>query len=175
MDFIERIDNKMQNIKYGWLDKNGNRHEKLTGFGEQYMLQLPDQLEKSQLGVCWDQVELERKLFADEKVKVRTFFIVHYDDDKCPTHTFLLFKHDGKTYWYDHSWNSMRGLHQYDDVDGALKDIKAKFIDDVLCREYNPDNLVVYEYTAPNKNLSCPEFYAHCEKGKKVKIKNKSE
>ena len=161
----------MQDVEYGWLDKDGNRHEGLDGFGEHYMLQLPDQLEKSRLGVCWDQVELERKLFTDEGIGTRTFFIVHYDGDKCPTHTFLLFANAGKTYWYEHSWSPMRGLHEYNNVNEALNDIKTEFINDELRDGYNPENLIIYEYAAPNKNLSCPAFYAHCEKGKKVGYK----
>jgi len=73
MNFIAKIDEKMADTKYGWLDQNGQRHEKLNSFGEKYILQLPKQLQDSKLGVCWDQVELERKLFKDVGVQVRTF------------------------------------------------------------------------------------------------------
>lgn len=170
MDFISKIDNVMKDIEYGWVDKTGKRHTKLDGFGQKYLLQLPDQLRKSKLGVCWDQVELERELFTENSIPFKTYFIVYYDGDKCPTHTFLIFHKDGKAYWYEHSWTSMRGLYQYENLESALKDIKAKFIDDELNNQYNPKKLFVYEYDAPNKNLSCPEFYKHCENGKRINI-----
>lgn len=170
MNFIARINKNMENIKYGWLDKSGECHEDMDGFGEKYMLQLPKQLQDSKLGVCWDQVELERKLFKDANIDIQTFFIVHYDGAKCPTHTFAIFQHGEKTYWYEHSWLPMRGLHEYPTINEALADIRTKFINNELRNKYDPSNLRIHKYDAPRQNLSCPEFYAHCEKGRVVKI-----
>lgn len=170
MDFIKEIDAKMSSIQYGWVDKNGAKHTNMAHYAEKYMLQMPDQLLKSKLGVCWDQIELQRKLFADVDIATRSFFIVHYDEDKCPTHTFMLFEHDNKTFWYEHAWATMRGLHEYDNLKSAIFDIRNKFINSELSGKYNPQNLVIYEYDAPKKNLSCLDFYKYCEKGKQVQI-----
>lgn len=170
MDFMKEIDAKMLTIQYGWIDNNGGKHTDMTHYAEKYMLQMPDQLLKSQLVVCWDQVELQRKLFADAGIITRSFFIVHYDEDKCPTHTFILFEHDNKTFWYEHAWAAMRGLHEYDNLKSAISDIRNKFINSELSGKYNPQNLVIYEYDAPQKNMSCPDFYKHCENGKQIQI-----
>lgn len=170
MDFIKEIDVKMSPIQYGWVDKNGVKHTDMAHYAEKYMLQMPDQLLESKLGVCWDQIELQRKLFADVGIATRSFFIVHYDEDKCPTHTFMLFEHNNKTFWYEHAWAVLRGLHEYDNLKAAISDIRNKFIDNELGGKYNPQNLVIYEYDAPKENLSCLDFYKYCEKGKKVQI-----
>ena len=170
MDFIKEVDEKMYLVQYGWVDKNGVKHTDMVHYAEKYMLQMPDQLLESKLGVCWDQVELQRKLFSDIGVTTRSFFIVHYDEDKCPTHTFILFEHDNKTFWYEHAWVTMRGLHEYDNLKSAIADIRNKFINSELGGKYNPQNLVIYEYDAPKENLSCLDFYKHCEKGKQVQI-----
>ena len=170
MDAVKEINSEMRQIAYGWLDKDRNRYKKLDGFDEKYILQVPHQLLESKLGVCWDRVELERKLFTEKKIKTSSYFIVHYGRDKCPTHTFILFKHIGKTYWYEHSWTPMRGIHEYKNENDALKDIRAKFIDNELQGKYNPNNLMIYKYTAPNKNLSCSEFFDHCKKGEVIKL-----
>ena len=79
-----------------------------------------------------------------------------------------VFEHDGKTFWYEHAWEIWRGLHEYTDFEAAISDIREKFIDNMLDGEYDPQNLVIYEYDAPMKNLSCLEFYKHCEKGKQI-------
>ena len=168
MDFINEVDEKMSQIEYGWVDKSETRHTDMGHFSEQYMLQTPDQLLESRLGVCWDQVELQRKLFDDSGVATRSFFIVHYDGGKCPTHTFTIFEHDGKTFWYEHAWEIWRGLHEYANFKAAISDIREKFIENMLDGKYDPQNLVIYEYDAPMKNLSCLEFYKHCEKGKQI-------
>lgn len=170
MDFIKEIDAKMSLIQYGWIDSNGDKHTDMAHYAEKYMLQMPEQLLESRLGVCWDQVELQRKLFTDAGVATRSFFIVHYDEDKCPTHTFMLFEHNNKTFWYEHAWTVLRGLHEYDNLKAAISDIRNKFINNELGGKYDPQNLVIYEYDAPKENLSCLEFYKHCERGKQVQI-----
>ncbi|MBQ3309184.1 hypothetical protein IJG78_00720 [Candidatus Saccharibacteria bacterium] len=170
MDFIKEIDAKVSPIQYGWVDHDGTKYTDMSQYAEKYILQAPDQLLKSCLGVCWDQVELQRKLFANAGVTTRSFFIVHYDEDKCPTHTFTIFEYGGKTFWYEHAWTIMRGLHEYDNLRSAVSDIRDKFIQNELNDKYNPQNLVIYEYKKPPYGLSCSEFYKHCEKGQKVKI-----
>ena len=170
MDFIKEIDVKMSPIQYGWVDKNGVKHTDMTHFAEKYMLQMPDQLLESQLGVCWDQVELQRKLFANTGIDGRSFFIVHYDEDKCPTHTFILFERNNKVFWHEHAWAAFRGLHEYDNLKAAISDIHDKFINNELSGKYNPQNLVIYEYDAPKESLSCINFYKHCENGKQIQI-----
>ncbi len=172
MDFIKEIDTEMSKIQYGWVDENGERHTRLTGFSEKYRLQLPEQLQKSHLGVCWDQVELQRKLFSDAGILTRSFFIVHYDGNKCPTHTFTIFEYDGKTYWYEHAWEVFRGLHEYDNFRDAIIDIRNKFIRNELSGEFDPQNLVIYEYGTPKKYLSCQEFYNHCENEKQINLES---
>ncbi len=132
MDFIKEIDAKMFPIQYGWVDSDGGKHIDMAHYAERYMLQMPDQLLESRLGVCWDQVELQRKLFSDISVTTRSFFIVHYDEDKCPTHTFTIFEYDNKIFWYEHAWATMRGLHEYDNLKTAISDIRNKFIDNEL-------------------------------------------
>ena len=171
MDFIKDIDAKMSLIQYGWVDNAGAKHADMAEFAEKYILQMPDELLESRLGVCWDQVELQRKLFNDCGIAVRSFFIVHYDEDKCPTHTFIIFKHGKKVFWHEHAWVALRGLHEYANFKEAISDIQNKFIENELGGKFNSRNLVIYEYAAPAKNLSCIEFYKHCEKGKQIQIK----
>ena len=168
MDFIKKIDAKMSLIQYGWIDNNGTKHTDMTHFAEKYMLQTPDQLLRSRLGVCWDQVELQRELFTDVGITTHSFFIVYYDGNKCPTHTFTIFEHNDKVFWYEHAWTIMRGLHEYDNLKNAISDIRNQFIDNELDSKYNPQNLIIYEYNAPKKNLSCFDFYKHCENGKRI-------
>ncbi len=170
MDFVKEIDAKMSQIQYGWVDSDGGKHTDMAHYAEKYMLQMPDQLIESRLGVCWDQVELQRKLFADAGITTHSFFIVLYDENKCPTHTFILFEHDNKTFWYEHAWAAMRGLHEYSNLKAAISDIRNKFIENELGGKYDSQNLVIYEYDAPKENLSCLGFYKHCENGKQIQI-----
>lgn len=163
-DYRKKIDEAMSQIEYGWVDKDNNKRTEMAGFSDNYRLQLPDELLKSKLGVCWDQVELERKLFSELGIKVTPFFIVYYDEPKCPTHTFILFEDNGKTIWYEHAWQSHAGWHEYESMTDAIRDIRKIFLAEEKLENINPSNLVIYmNYPAPDKKLSCVEFYHHCE------------
>ena len=168
---MNNIIDELSKIEYGWLDKNNNIQKEVNNlFSDNYILQSPEQVIKNKVGVCWDQVELERELFEKKNIKFNTYFIVHYDNDKCPTHTFLIYENNNKYYWFEHSWEKFKGIHEYKNELEALKDIKEKFIKYELNNKYNPMNLCIYKYNKPKYGISCLEFYKHCEKGKNLTI-----
>lgn len=171
MDFIKALDEKMQQIKYGWADERGYTYPDLTGdFAKDYRLQSPDELEKSKYGVCWDQVELERKTLKAAGIKVYSYNIIHYGEDinpKMRTHTFLLFDYDHKTYWYEHAWEKHAGTHQFNSKDEAITAIHEIFIKDELNDKCDKDYIAIYEYSTPKPHLTHSEFYGHCESSPK--------
>ncbi|MBR3898593.1 MAG: hypothetical protein IKJ43_04885 [Bacilli bacterium] len=167
---IQEIIEKMKNIKYGWKDKNENIHYNIDeAFSDDYVLETPEEVLKNNVGVCWDQVELERNLFEKNNINFNTYFIVNYDDNKCPTHTFLIYEDKNNYYWFEHSWERFRGIHKYKNEKEALIDITNKFIKYELKNQ--KDNLCLYKYTKPKYGINCFEFYKHCEQGKKIKFK----
>ena len=156
----------MDSISYGFKDKNGNDVSE-KDFASLYYLQTPEELLQSKCGVCWDQVELERALFLKANMNIKTYFIFMVINDKLPSHTFLTYKENDKYYWFEHSWQSHKGIHEYDSEPLMLKDIKSLFI-----KEYgqNYDSLYLYEYQKPLKHLTSDEFYKYIETQKKIDI-----
>lgn len=171
MDFVKELDETMSKIKYGWADTRGYTYPDLTGdFAKDYCLQTPDELLKSQYGVCWDQVELERKILTDAKIKTSAYNIIHYSEDinpKMRTHTFLLFDYGNKVYWYEHAWEKHAGTHQFNSTDDAITAIKKIFVKDELGNKCDDDYIVIYEYPTPKPHLTLSEFYEHCESSPK--------
>ena len=156
----------MQNIEYGWMDKNNNKHLIVDEtYSDNYLLQSPHEVIQNKVGVCWDQVELERYYFKDSFMNIKTYFLVHYDKDQCPTHTFLTLKKDNKYYWFEHSWKKFRGIHEYKTLSELLLDVRDKFITYELNHKYISNNLMLYEYEKPKSNISSQEFFKHCELG----------
>jgi hypothetical protein len=163
------IMNELDFIDYGWVDKNNNIHKIVDeAFSSNYKLQSPKEVVQNKIGVCWDQVELERYLFDNTNLSYKTYFIVHYDNNKCPTHTFLMYEKNNKVYWFEHSWSKYKGIHKYNSMNELIKDVKHKFISTELNSSYDEMNLVIYEYTKPKYGISVSEFYKHCETGKQV-------
>lgn len=170
-DKIKEIMNIMETIEYGFKDKTGTNilDENPDWNFDSYYLLNPNELLKSKCGTCWDQVELERKLFQDNNINCTTYFIYITDEDMLPSHTFLTFEENNKYYWFEHSWFKYKGIHEYNSKLELLLDVKNKFIKD---HDYvNEDApLFVYEYDKPKEHISCPEFYKYIETQKLVKL-----
>ena len=66
----------MDTIEYGFLDNSSNDIFKDKDveqvFNKIYYLMSPEELLIKKKGVCWDQVELERKLFTNNSIKNKT-------------------------------------------------------------------------------------------------------
>lgn len=161
----------MKNIEYGWVDQNNQKHSVVDEFySDNFRLQSPKEVIKNQIGVCWDQVELERYYFKGNDWNIKTYFLVHYDNDKCPTHTFLTFEKNHKYYWFEHAWERFRGIHEYGSEKELLLDIRDKFIQYELNHNYVQSNLHLYEYQRPKYHITTQEFYKHCENGKQIDL-----
>jgi hypothetical protein len=107
----------MDTIEYGFLDNSSNDIFKDKDveqvFNKIYYLMSPEELLVKKKGVCWDQVELERKLFTNNSIKNKTYFIYADNHDTLPSHTFLVFYKNNKVYWFEHSWYDEKGIHEY--------------------------------------------------------------
>ena len=167
-DYYDEFDvmKLLEPITYGWVDQNGDKHKIVDeSYSDHYLLQSPKEVIKSKVGVCWDQVELERYYFKGNDWNIRTFFIVHYDGEKCPCHTFLTFEKKGKYYWFEHTWGELNGIYEYSSIQELLFDVKRNFVEDILKNQYVEDNLQIHEYNQPKYHISVQEFYRHCEDG----------
>lgn len=164
----------MENIEYGFKDEFGNNIinniEKWDNeFNSFYYLQTPNELLKSKCGVCWDQVELERKLFQESNIDTKTYFIYIIENDMLPSHTFLTYKLDNKYYWFEHSWNKYKGIYEYNSLKELLLDVTKKFRNDhkeVKCNS----PLYIYEYSKPKDHIKCNDFYKYIETQIKIEI-----
>ena len=169
---IKEIMNVMDTIQYGFKDKDDyNIINDVKKWDEEfykfYYLQTPEELLQTKCGVCWDQVELERKLFHDKNIPIKTYFIYLIDNDDLPSHTFLAFKDKDKYYWFEHSWQTYKGVREYESEKALLEDVKEKFLND---HNYNLTKNIfyIYEYQKPVKHISCNDFYKYIETQKLV-------
>ena len=176
MNKILKIMDKLNSIEYGFKDKNGNnlinseRWDK--DFYKFYYLLSPEELLSSKCGVCWDQVELERKLFNDANIDCDTYFIYIDDNENLPSHTFLTFQLNDKYYWFEHSWYDMKGIHEYNNIETLLNDVKIKFIES---RKNEIDSSLkydtyIYKYNKPKYHINCDEFYNYIKTQDKINI-----
>jgi hypothetical protein len=171
---IKNIMDIMNTIEYGFKDENGNNlfnidSEKFANeFDQFYYLQAPFELLNTRCGVCWDQVELERKLFKENAIPFKTYFIYMVDNDSFPSHTFLTYEMNHKYYWFEHSWEKYQGIYEYESELDLLLNIKELFR-----KEYDDANkdylLFIYEYQKPKEHITCTELYRYIGTQKLIK------
>lgn len=161
---VIQLQDYMKSIQYGWLDSKGDIHIVDSEINpDTYILQTPEQVMQNKIGVCWDQVELERMFFEANNINYETYFIVYYDGDKCPTHTFLIYEINNEWYWFENSYEKYRGIRKYKTKDKLLKDVKNKFLNDLFIKNINKDNLGQFRYLKPPYGIGVANFCNHCE------------
>ncbi len=173
MNRVNEIMDVLDTINYGFIDNNGinifddGLNVEHT-FNKVYHLMSPQELLDKKYGVCWDQVELERKLFSEANISFKTYFIYTDDDNYLPSHTFLVYEDNNKYYWFEHSWYDERGFQEYDDLNKLLNIVVEKHIkahDYEIKGEYET---YIYEYKQPKYNITCDDFYKFIYKQKRI-------
>lgn len=109
-----------------WMDKtfqyglriNGRWDPKRNTTSEDWdkylVVQSPQEIEKSKVGVCWDFVSYEAWYFQKNfpGVDYKTYYIQFFNDDDCPSHTILTFEMNGKHYYFECSFRKFAGLYE---------------------------------------------------------------
>lgn len=173
MNKVNEIMKIMNSIDYGYIDDKGinifeNDNNVEFVFSKKYHLMSPDELLSKRHGVCWDQVELERKLFEDNNINITTYFIYIDDKSNLPSHTFLVYNENNKFYWFEHSWYDEKGIHEYKFLNDLLNDVEEKFIQSHKAELNKSYTSYIYKYNRPKFNISCDEFYEFIYKQERV-------
>lgn len=158
----------MDCIRYGWIDNNYNVNgtgddDDEMDFYKYYRLQSPSELIKSHVGVCWDQVELEREWFKKHNIDHCIIYIEINNGEACPTHTFLLYNTENKVCWFEHSWGTFKGIHEYTSISNSIKDIISKH--QRFNNDFNSPIICTQLKDIPKYNCTCEEFmnFAHSQ------------
>lgn len=172
----------LKQIKYGWVDKDGNIHEGVND-ALTFSLQTPIELLNTKIGNCWDMAELERCFFENmTNLKYETYYLLYEDNNGCPSHSILVFYNNDKVYWFEPTFDEeifyYSGIHEFDNITDLLLDLKETFIKNSILREiipkdYNPDNFYIYKYEKPKSHINGYEMREHIDNSTLVFKKQK--
>ena len=165
----ELLEYMKNNIKYGFMGKNGKKYYNQNSiewndWEKECFVQSGEEVLESNIGTCWDQVEFERMWFDQKNINYKTLFIWFEvgRENSLPCHTFLLFEHKEKWYWFENSFEKYRGIHKYDSEEDAIEDVMNKQIEfashNTEFREEDKQTLACYEYKKPPKGLGVNEY-----------------
>ena len=165
-EFLEYMNN---NITYGFIGKNGKKYQNFSSeeWFEEGIVQNGEEVLKSKIGTCYDQVELERLWFENHHFEVKTIFIwfeVDYENNY-PTHTFLVYKENQKWYWFEHAFEDCRGIHEFESLEKAIQTVTSKQLEYAIsigiAKESDKKLIKSYEYMKITKPMDIEEFLNH--------------
>ena len=167
------LDYMDKNIKYGFIGKNGKHYtdttlEEWNDWYLQCIVQTGKEVLKSNIGTCWDQVELERLWFEKHNYCLHTFFMWFEVGraSNLPTHTFLIFENNDKYYWFEHAFEPYKGIHVFNSLYEAVEAARSKQIE-YTKMNYNDVSdkdmqfLTVYNYSKPKEQLNVDAYLKH--------------
>lgn len=164
-------------FEYGWVDQNRKRHRGVND-GEKYLLQSPEELIDSKLGICWDRTELYRDYFKNmTKLKYETYYILYEDGKGCPSHTILVYYNNNKVYWFETMFQNedcyYSSIHEYSSLDSLLNDFKKIWIKDAIIgamipTNYDENNILIYRYNKPKYHINGYEMRNHINNSKLI-------
>ena len=155
------------NIKYGYRSIDDNKlhdpSEDAQYFSNNYRLQSPTQISQSKVGICWDQVELQRRWFEKHGIEHGIFYIELQGQEVTPTHTFLIYHMHDKYWWFEHSWVNMKCIRDYKDLRSALLDVILNYQKE--CNDNTSPIYVSWLKETPQYGISCDQYiqYAHSQ------------
>lgn len=139
---MELMDYMNINTIYGWIDNQGGRHVgNLKNFRENYKISSLDEVIETGLGTCIEQAQMIKSFFDRIGLENKIYCYRRYEteenlDKEVKMHCFVVFFHNGKWYHFEHSNSFDRGIHVYDTLEDALKEIT-----------YRPDKEDIRELT----------------------------
>lgn len=148
----------VKNIRYGYIDNKGTIH--LNVFmnpTDNYFLQSPVELEKSNVGLCFDIVEMYRSFLESKSVICESYYIEYHDGDILECHAFIIEQRKNKL-WYecvDNSWANDFYARGYFDKDLLIKSIYEWF-QNYISEEYkivDKSNFYLNKYDYPKEVL----------------------
>ena len=165
-EFLEYMNN---NITYGFIGKNGKKYQNFSSeeWLKEGIVQNGEEVLKSKIGTCYDQVELERLWFENHHFEVKTIFIwfeVDYENDY-PTHTFLVYKNNHKWYWFEHAFEDCWGIHEFESLEETINTVISKQLEYAIsigiAKESDKKLIKSYEYMKIIEPLTIEEFINH--------------
>jgi hypothetical protein len=135
MSDLFEILNKLDELKYGWIDIYGETHlYSMKDFRKIYKTMSVETVLEKKLGICMEQVYLTHLLLDEKKIPNKMFCTRIYEDENFNDldahehmHCFSLCYIDGFVYHIEHANSEERGIYKYESEEEAISKINAYY------------------------------------------------
>jgi len=135
MNDLFEILNKLDELKYGWIDIYGETHlYSMKDFRKIYKTMSIETVLEKKLGICMEQVYLTHLLLDEKNIPNKMFCTRIYEDENFNDldarehmHCFSLCYIDDFVYHIEHANSEERGIYKYNSEDEAISKINAYY------------------------------------------------
>lgn len=159
-----------ENMEYAYKTINGDVSYDFDHMYPDYRLQSPMETFNSKVGVCWDQALFEQYVFNNIIHKeCKLYYIIQKDNNFEPTHTFIFFKDKENWYYFENSYERIRGIYkitdEFDTFDFIIENMRKEQKDlGVRVFEVNKDFTKYSDNFTKNTDIiSFMDFCESCE------------
>lgn len=170
------------NISYGYLGNDGKIYKiDTTNFNDcwydKYILSTTEDILKTGVGNCFDQTEFEREWFINNNYEIKVFYhMVNLPYvNNYSAHSFLVYKKGDKWCFFEHAWEELRGIHEFDTLGELLKFEYNKNYKELKKQNIRDDELSYFEIREidkPKPHLSAKEYIDFCINSTKLNSDN---
>lgn len=127
--------NYMDNIEYGYIGLNGEKHISLKGFRKNYRTLSIEQILEYKIGTCIEQVLLMHELLNNLNIKNKMFCTRVYesgkinDDQEEHLHCFILYYNETGVHQIEHPNGERKGIYDFTDENNAIEEINKIYIE----------------------------------------------
>jgi len=170
----EDFNDRLNTFDYGIIHRGKNIVDPSDEeFEKKYKTIKPANFFKHKIGVCWDYTSAEKSVFDNnfKDVEWAKTYYIELSDKISSTHTFLVYKKDGKFHYFESSYQKHQGIHEFGSLTAVFDFVLRNMFKDVGGK----NDFEIYEYDVNNTfNMKTLQFMNHViNTGKKIEHKYK--
>lgn len=142
LNTVDKLSNWMdKNMKYAFVTVDKKISDDFDHMYPDYRLQSPIESFISKVGVCWDQAIFEKYMFNNIiHKKCKMYYIIQHDKECESTHTFIIYEDKNKKYYFENSFEKIRGVYEVNNLEDTFD-----FIIDKMRETKKDNNTEVFE------------------------------
>lgn len=169
---ISEVINKVDKIKYGWIDDNkcAHTHSKKQFFLDNYKYMGIEDTIKYGMGTCFEKSLLIQHYLKEEGISSTVYIADYGVEDKIASHTFCVVESDNKFYLIEPDWIFSDENYEFNSLNDLLCKIIRMYPKMYKIEPFEKSLICINEVLNIEPGMSYFEFKNTCKNNKKIEV-----
>lgn len=154
------------NIDYGFVSKFGTKYLRndvperiyMNNIFNNYYYQSPEEVYKSNCGICFDQVEFAKNILVNNGYNAKSFYT------RIHNHVFLVYEINGKYYYFERCFSNNNGIYRFN----SLKELFEYYLS--IQKDNKLNEVEFYQYENIKYGCNFDDFISNVKKQNNIKM-----